>query len=92
MRKLIAIVALVCGAAGADAAEPTKWCSRSGPSEISLTNDAITITVDGKPVEVWDEETDLLSGELTIWLEGDRMPPERVLIFRDRIFRPGEAK
>jgi hypothetical protein len=50
MRKLMALVVLICGAASTDAAEPQNWCSVEG---IVITQtETGTYLLDGKPVEV----------------------------------------
>jgi hypothetical protein len=49
MRKLMALVVLICGAASADAAEPEYWCA-AGSAEIKQTEG--TYFLHGKPVEV----------------------------------------
>jgi hypothetical protein len=42
MRKLIAIVALLCGMVSADAAEPLRWCSTDGTMTVVHSEEGIT--------------------------------------------------
>jgi hypothetical protein len=52
MRKLLALLNLLCGAASADAAEPQKWCS---PEGVVIIQSEGAYLLDGKPVEVGRE-------------------------------------
>jgi hypothetical protein len=72
MRKLLALVALLCGAASADAGEPQKWCS---PEGVVIIQSEGAYLLDGKPVEVEREhghgEEDIL-----------------VIVYDDKLFAP----
>ena len=54
MRKLLALMVLVCGAASADADEPQKWCSPEGV--VIIQSDGAYL-LDGKPVAVEHEHS-----------------------------------
>lgn len=59
MRKLIAIMALLCGAASAYAAEPQKWCSDSydKPAELIMPSDGpFVFKVGGKTENLFDDD------------------------------------
>jgi hypothetical protein len=73
MRKLMALVVLICGAASTDAAEPQNWCSVEG---IVITQtETGTYLLDGKPVEVAREDG---NGEEDFLL----------IVYDDKIFAP----
>jgi hypothetical protein len=104
MWKLIAMVALLCGAASADAAEPQKWCSRgfSGPNAFSGPNDnvlavltigdnVLELRIDGKDVTDdygWEEA--LTPATISYESEGIEYKNERALLFHGRVFWPCE--
>lgn len=54
MRKLLALMVLVCAAASADAGEPQKWCS---PEGVVIIQSEGAYLLDGKPVEVEPQHT-----------------------------------
>ncbi len=56
MRKLLAVVVLLCGAVSAYAATPQKWCSKDG-TVITQTADGKTY-LNGQVVQVGFEHTD----------------------------------
>ena len=91
MRKLIAVMVLLCGAASTEAAEPQKWCSKGfedGPAELVSTADDLVLTIGGKPVEIeGDGHEPAITTALLAFSEG-ATPSYLVWIYKDRIFRP----
>lgn len=81
MRKIIAIVALLCGATSAYAAEPQKWCDEAD-RQIVQTN-TNTFILDGRM---------LASGEWEIMDIDERddgqSQPALVIIKTNRVFWP----
>jgi hypothetical protein len=59
MRKLLALMVLVCGVASADAAETKKWCSDgygNDPAVFVFSDDGPEIRIKGRLVERLDRE------------------------------------
>jgi hypothetical protein len=73
MRKLLALMVLLCGAASADAAEPQNWCSVDGV--VITQTETGSYLLDGKPVEVAREHG---NGEEDVLL----------IVYDDKIFAP----
>lgn len=103
MRAALALAALLAGLASADAAEPQKWCSNGfdKPATLTLADDyAMSLNIGGT-VEVFRNPG--LEDGLVYWINGtpnrlwDAMTHAedeeiKILLFRDRVFWPCEAK
>jgi hypothetical protein len=80
MRKFIAIVALLCGATGAYAAEPQKWCDEDGKQIVQPSED--TFILDGRALvsDEWElTDIDRADGQSEAAL---------ILIKTNRVFWP----
>jgi hypothetical protein len=94
MRKLLAVVVLLCGAVSADAAEPQKWCSEGFDKPAVITADYRVII--GGVTQNEAQDMDPQRADITILGEGDdesdpgstAYDKQEVLIFRDRVFWP----
>jgi hypothetical protein len=84
MRKIIAIVALLCGATGAYAAEPQKWCSFGEQAVLTLADNKLSLTVAGKPMPV-DPAKDVIEASITI---SPANGPINAMLVKDRVFWP----
>jgi hypothetical protein len=96
MKNLMAIVALLGGLAGADAAEPQRWCSDGfdKPAELIEVEGwpNFVLKVEGRPDEPLntDHNSPLNSASVRIHGEADEAEEEtqEIWIFRDRVFWP----
>ena len=90
MRKLLALVALLCGAvsAQADALAPlTPYCSDGFAKPAVLTGDG-QLTIGGEAQHVECQ----YFAEVVTYDKGAETNQQSVMIFRDRVFWPCEAK
>jgi hypothetical protein len=92
MRKLLALMALLCGAASTEAAEPQKWCSigfDDGPAELVWAADGdLALTIGGKPVEIeGDGHEPAIASAWVLFSKEDKLI-DPVWIYKDRIFWP----
>jgi hypothetical protein len=91
MRKILAVMALLCGAISASAVEPQKWYSsgfEAGRAELAWTADVPILTINGKPVEIeGDGHEPLLASALLAFSEGGK-PDYEIWIYKDRVFWP----
>jgi hypothetical protein len=72
MRKLLALMVLLCGAPSADAAEPQKWCS---PEGVVIIQSEDAYLLDGKLVEVGHEHGNGEEDILVIEYDGMTFAP-----------------
>jgi len=91
MRKLLIVLALLCGAASAHAATAQKWCSDGfdKPAELTLTQAPVFKV--GDKVEALDPEfwpEDVTFATIDYALEGDEHKDEQIVIYKDRVFWP----
>ena len=91
MRKLLAVVVLLCGAVGADAAEPHKWCSDGfdgGRAELVSSGNGLALTIGGEPVEIEGDGHEPTVGSAMLTFSDGGKPTHQIWIFRDRVFWP----
>jgi hypothetical protein len=87
MRKIIAIVALLCGATGAYAAEPQKWCFET--SQLVMTDPPVIRTpgrADEQFDEFWPEQLVKATVSYSDDANGNEITP--VMLYGDRVFWP----
>lgn len=91
MRKLLALVVLLCGAASADAANTRMWCSEGAQLLLpSQGDDDWILKVDGKPDERLNGLHEIKAVDLILH-DADAQQRQNDLIYsRGRIFRPCE--
>jgi hypothetical protein len=85
----MAIVVLLCGAAGADAAETVKWCSDG--QELLILANGPALTVDGKITErldpeFWREHVTFVTIDYAS--EDEEYNNEPIAIYQSRVFGP----
>src|SRR4029078_7072342 len=94
MRKLLALMVLLCGAASADAANTANtrmWCSEGAQLLLpSQGDDDWILKVDGKPDEHLDSPHDINAVDLILYDEGTEQRQNDLIYARGRIFRPCE--
>jgi hypothetical protein len=96
MRKLLALMVLLCGAASADAANTANtrmWCSEGAQLLLpSQGDDDWILKVDGKPDERLDSPHDINAVDLILYDEGTEQRQNDLIYARGRIFRPCEKR
>ncbi len=91
MRKLLALMVLLCGAASADAADTRMWCSEGAQLLLPSQGDVDWILkVDGKPDERLNSQHDIKGVDLILYDEGTEQRQNDLIYSRGRIFRPCE--
>jgi hypothetical protein len=87
MRKLLAIVALLCGAVSVNAAEPQKWCFET--SELVMSDPPVIKTpgtVDEQFDDTWPEQLVRATLSYSDEVNGSETVP--VMVYNDRVFWP----
>ena len=87
MRKLMALVVLLCGAASANAAE--RWCS--GETELLIQAGGPVVKTNGKITEALDPEfwpEHVTFATIDYASEGEEHKGEKIAIYKDRVFWP----
>jgi|GEM_PF-7022012 len=92
MRKLLALMVLFCGTAGADAAETLKWCSEGAQLLLSQEDDSWILRVEGKPDERLTDRRDITGADLILYDDSTEQRQNDLVYTRGRIFRPCKAK
>jgi hypothetical protein len=90
MRKLLALVVVLCGAASAEAANTRMWCSEGAQLLPSQEDADWVLKVEGKPDERLDSRHDINAADLIIYDEGTEQRQNDLIYSRGRIFRPCE--
>jgi hypothetical protein len=90
MRKLLALMVLLCGAASADAANTRMWCSEGAQLLPSQEDNDWILKVDGKPDERLNNLHDINAADLILYDEGTEQRQNDLIYARGRIFRPCE--
>jgi hypothetical protein len=91
MRKLLAVMVLVCGTASADAAETLKWCT-DGAQLLLSDDDSWILWVDGKPDERLTGPHDITGADLILYDETTEQRQNDLVYARGRIFRSCQLK
>jgi hypothetical protein len=90
MRKLLALMVVLCGAASADAADTRMWCSEGAQLLLpSQGDDDWILKVDGKPDERLSLH-DINAVDLILYDDGTEQRQNDLIYSRGRIFRPCE--
>ncbi|MGE3872304.1 MAG: hypothetical protein AB7F74_05030 [Parvibaculaceae bacterium] len=92
MRKLLALMVLFCGTAGADAAETLMWCSDGAKLLHSQEDDSWILRIDGKPDERLADRHDIIGADLILYDETTEQRQNDLVYARGRIFRPCKVK
>lgn len=91
MRKLLALMVFLCGAANADAADGRMWCSEGAQLLVpSQGDDDWILKVDGRPDERLNGPHDINAVDLILREEGTEQRQNDLVYARGRIFRPCE--
>jgi hypothetical protein len=91
MRKLLALMVLLCGTASADAAETLKWCT-DGAQLLLSDDDSWILRVDGKPDERLTGLHDITGADLILYDESTEQRQNDLVYARGRIFRPCQPR
>jgi hypothetical protein len=94
MRKLLALMVLLCGTARVDAAETLKWCSEGAQLLLSQEDDSWILRVEGKPDERLTGLHEIVGADLILYDENESTEQRQndLVYARGRIFRPCQAK
>ena len=92
MRKLLALMVLLCGAASAHAAETLMWCSEGAQLSPSQEDDGWILKVEGKPDERLNGRHDITGADLILHDESTEQRQNDLVYTRGRIFRPCKAR